>query len=413
MLPSGTPKTTVLVGSQLAAAQHGLASGATPEQQMALSILSQAADGLLMAGPWSVMDKQKVPPSGDKHDYMSQAIYWWPADAMPPNNAGTPGKCPYKQWDGIRNTGEVDPPVMTDADGLKHTFEGVFQLALAWYYTGDPRYATQAEVFVRHWFLDPASLMHPNMNFAQGIPCAATGRGTGIIDASAPYVGDLVDGLAILDLGAPGWSSADQMGIRDWLNQFLTWLLTSPIAAQEAMPTTRNNHETWYDSAVASLGVYLGQMSATMGALQDGMALVDLQIQSNGAMPLELARTTAWHYSNYNGHALCRLAEVGAQVGVNLWAHVNPSGASITTAIDYMIAGGEQGAPGFMLLPTTPAQIGTFDPSDVFYELHAAAEQAMDQNAAMALPMVPAPLMVDMWPLVPSCRVVGLQVLPL
>jgi hypothetical protein len=413
VLPSGTPKTTVLVGSQLAAAQQSLASGGTPEQQMALSHLSQAADGLLMAGPWSVIDKQKTPPSGDKHDYMSQAIYWWPADAMPPSNPGTPGLCPYKQWDGIRNTGEVDPPVMTDADGLKHTFEGIFQLALAWYYTGDARYAMQAETFARHWFLDPASLMHPNMNFAQGIPCAATGRGTGIIDASAPYIGDLVDGLAILDLGAPGWTSADQTGMRGWLNQLLMWLLTSPIAAQEAMPMTRNNHETWYDSAVASLGVYLGQMNAAMGVLQDGMALVDLQIQSNGAMPLELARTTAWHYSNYNGHALCRLAEVGAQIGVNLWAHVNPGGASITTAIDYMIGGGEQGAAGFMLLPTSPMQIGTIDPSDVFYELHAAAEQAMDQNASMAIPMVPAPNMVDMWPLVPSCRVVGVQVLPL
>jgi hypothetical protein len=154
-------------------------------------------------------------------------------------------------------------------------------------------------------------------------------------------------------------------------------------------------------------------MNAATGALQDGMALVDLQIQGNGALPLELARTTAWHYSNYDGHALCRLAEVGNQIGVNLWAHVNPSGASLATAIDYLIGGGEQGAPGFTLLPTSPAQIGTFDPSDVFYELHAAAAEAMDPNAAKALPMVPAPLGVDMWSLVPSCRVVGVQVLPL
>jgi hypothetical protein len=78
-----------------------------------------------------------------------------------------------------------------------------------------------------------------------------------------------------------------------------------------------------------------------------------------------------------------------------------------------MIGGGEQGASGFMLLPTSPAQIGTFDPSDVFYELHAAAAEAMDQNAAGALSMVPAPLSIDMWSIIPSCRVVGVQVLPL
>jgi hypothetical protein len=410
--PAGVPRTTVLAGSQLATARRELAQGGSPQQRAALAALTASADRLVAAGPWSVIDKQRVPPSGDKHDYMSQAPYWWPADASPPGNAGTPGKCPYGQWDGVRNRAEIEPPALTDAAGLKRTFEGIFQLALAWYYTGDARYAARAELFARHWFLEPATLMHPNMNFAQGIPCAATGRGVGIIEASAPYLGDLVDGFAILDVGAPGWTASDQAAVRGWLAQFLTWLRSSEIALQEASPKKRNNHESWYDAAVASLALYLGQTSVATAALQDGAALIELQIARDGAQPLELERTMAWHYSNFNGHALCRLAEVGAKVGVNLWAHVNHSGASLATAIDYMIGGGERGASGFGLPSSSPAQTGEFERSDVFYELRAAAAEAMDARAAAALSNVPPPQGVDMWPLVPTCRVSGSVLTP-
>ena len=35
-----------------------------------------AADKIIGRGPYSVMLKTSVPPSGDKHDYMSQAPYF-------------------------------------------------------------------------------------------------------------------------------------------------------------------------------------------------------------------------------------------------------------------------------------------------------------------------------------------------
>ena len=45
------------------------------------------ADRALREGPWSVMDKEHLPPSGDKHDYYSVGPYWWPdpskADGLP------------------------------------------------------------------------------------------------------------------------------------------------------------------------------------------------------------------------------------------------------------------------------------------------------------------------------------------
>ena len=44
----------------------------------ALDRLRREADKSLKAGPYSVMQKPIVPPSGDKHDYLSYAPYYWP-----------------------------------------------------------------------------------------------------------------------------------------------------------------------------------------------------------------------------------------------------------------------------------------------------------------------------------------------
>jgi alginate lyase len=66
--------------------------------------LVREANGALTAGPFSVMDKKRVPPSGDKHDYVSMGPYWWP-DPTKPNGL------PY-----IRRDGERNPEIRTDYD---------------------------------------------------------------------------------------------------------------------------------------------------------------------------------------------------------------------------------------------------------------------------------------------------------
>src|SRR6187200_2303031 len=62
----------------------------------ALLKLKRDADAVLTEGPFSVVDKKQTPPSGDKHDYMSLAPYWWP-------NRDTPDGLPYVHRDGERN----------------------------------------------------------------------------------------------------------------------------------------------------------------------------------------------------------------------------------------------------------------------------------------------------------------------
>src|SRR5256886_15565689 len=66
----------------LARAKRRLASGDS-SLRPAYDRLVREAAAALVAGPFSVMDKQRTPPSGDKHDYVSMGPYWWP-DPTPP-----------------------------------------------------------------------------------------------------------------------------------------------------------------------------------------------------------------------------------------------------------------------------------------------------------------------------------------
>src|SRR5437868_6138387 len=58
--------------------------------------LRGAADKVVVGPLYSVVNKEFLPPSGDKHDYMSMGTYWWP-------NPNTTNGLPYVRRDGQAN----------------------------------------------------------------------------------------------------------------------------------------------------------------------------------------------------------------------------------------------------------------------------------------------------------------------
>jgi len=220
---------------RLAEAKRRLERG-DPRLKPSLKKLLREADRALGAGPFSVMQKKMVPPSGDKHDYMSVGPYWWPDPSKPE------GK-PF-----IRRDGEVNP--------LRHTYDNVplgkmrssvNTLSLAFYFSGKEAYAEHATRLVRTWFLDPETRMNPNLEFGQAIPGRCDGRGIGIIDTSG--LPTLCDSVGLLRDSA-AWTPRDQKALQDWFRKYLHWLRTSSHGRYESK--TRNNHATWYDVQVAS-----------------------------------------------------------------------------------------------------------------------------------------------------------------
>ena len=130
-----------------------------PFYATAYQALQAEADKLLDVQPLSVMMKEKVPASGNKHDYMSQARYYWPDPTKPDG-------LPY-----VSRDGESNPELnKLDRNRLGATASRVTTLALAWYFSGEEKYAQKATELIRVWFFDKDTRMNPNLEYAQMIP---------------------------------------------------------------------------------------------------------------------------------------------------------------------------------------------------------------------------------------------------
>jgi len=369
------PRTAVLDGTRLQQTKLRLDRG-DPQLRRALKQLTTRADNWLHQGPWTVVDKPKPAPGGDVHDYLSQAPYWWPTTTP---GADNPWGCPYVQRDGQRNP-EVDTG--TDRQDVEKVFDSTYDLALAWYYTGDKRYAHKADQVLRTWFLD------------QFIPCKYDGRAIGVIDFSQSYT-SVVDAIAILGTGAPGWTRNDRTAMASWNSDFLGWLKNSAFGKEEG--AAANNHGTFYDMELAALAYATGDKALARRTVLDARAKrIDPQIAGDGSQPQELARTRSWHYSTFDLVAYTRLAAIGRHVGVNLWTYQGPDGQGLLKAVDYLLPA----ATGAAAWSHPELEFYRYAASDV---VHAAAD-AGDAKAKAAVPKLEAPPGGDLWALRPAAE---------
>jgi hypothetical protein len=320
-LAAQDPALRTLRADQLSAARARVQRG-DAELRPALARLLVEADSALRAGPFSVMDKQRVPPSGERHDYTSLGPYWWPDPTKPDG-------LPYIRKDGRRNP---ETQIDYDAPRLHRMVGAVHTLALAYYFTGQEDYARHAAGLLRTWFLDSATRMNPHLEFGQAIPGVTPGRAAGIIETRE--FPRLLDGLALLD-GSPHWTALDRQRMREWMGAFLDWLRTSRIGKDEAAAT--NNHGSWYDVQTTALALFVGRPELARQIVEASKTRrIARQIEPDGRQPRELGRTRSLDYSVFNLEALMQLAELGRHVGVNLWSYEAPGGGSIRKALDYL-----------------------------------------------------------------------------
>jgi hypothetical protein len=293
------------------------------EAHPALARLVREAEKALSLPPVSVVDKPVLPPSLDKHDYMSLAPYWWP-------DPTTATGLPY-----IRRDGEINPErsQIGDRNNWRAVSAAVQTLGLAYYCTGKERYAAHAGELLRTWFLADDTRMNPNLNFAQAIRGMNDGRGAGVIDFRD--FNDVLDAIVLLT-GSPSWTPADEGGMRNWARAYLEWLRTSPNGKAESV--AKNNHGTWYDVQVARTSLFLGLKEEARTFVEAaGRRRIASQIEPDGSEPLELVRTKSWGYSMFNLEALVALAMLGDRVGVDLWTFTTPDGRSISKVIDFLL----------------------------------------------------------------------------
>lgn len=285
----------------------------------AYKLLLKDADKALQFGPVSVMEKKNTPPSGNKHDYMSLAPYFWPDPTKPDG-------LPY-----IRKDGQTNPEVTEykDKEHQPALCTHVHTLALAWYFSGDKMYAEHAAKLLRTWFLDTATRMNPNLNFAQAIKGVNTGRGAGMID-TRHYV-KLIDAIGLLK-NSKYWKQEDQKGMQQWFTDFLHWMQTSPIGIDEM--NAKNNHGAWYDAQRLSMALFIDSMDLAKRIVQNAAVRIDKQIDDTGKFPAEMERTISLHYTAFVMSAFFNIAAMSEETGIDLWNMVTPSGRSLKKAFD-------------------------------------------------------------------------------
>ncbi|WP_051201917.1 alginate lyase family protein [Ferrimonas senticii] len=305
----GLPKTVFFDAELIAESKQRVQQQtASPEAMASYQKLLQEADEAMQVGLLAVTDKTLVPPSGDMHDYFSISPYWWP-------NKKTDDGLPW-----VRKDGKTNPDSKTDATDSRRIglfTRSVRALALAYYFSGDEKYAEQASKMLRHWFFNPDTKMNPNLRYAQAVPGVDNQRRSGMID-SRSFSDRLVDALALLET-SKAWTEQDDQQMRAWLGEFLDWLVTSEQGTAEMF--SENNHGTWMQAQVAGIAYYLGREDLARSMVAKAKWRIRDQFKSDGSQPEELERTRGYWYSFFNLDALAYLAQLGDKLDVEIWEH--------------------------------------------------------------------------------------------
>jgi hypothetical protein len=280
------------------------------------------AEKALLYKPVSVMEKVNKPPSGDKHDYMSIAPYFWP-------DSSKPGGVPYMNRDG-----QINPEVLKYKDKiyLADICNEVSTLALAWYFSDDARYADHAGKLLRVWFLNEDTKMNPNLNFAQAVKGREEGRGYGLIDTR--HFVRLVDAIGLMN-NASSWTIKDRQGMKNWFADFLDWMQTSKNGLAEMH--TINNHRIWYDVQRLSYALFTGNTVLAKKIVESAKQQLEKQMDNDGSFPLEMKRTISLHYTVFVLNPFFITADLAKNVGADLWNYVSPSGKSLKKGFDTLL----------------------------------------------------------------------------
>jgi hypothetical protein len=277
-----------------------------------------AADRYLREAPVTITALAAPRSPGGRHDYYSEADYWWPD---PANLKG-----PYLRRDGYSNPDKF----VAHREALIRLGVQVPALAAAWKITGQARYAIHAEKHLDAWFVSAQTRMNPNLDHAQAIIGVNTGRGIGVIDTL--HLVEVARAVGVLREGRK--SAALYTPVTGWFGDYLTWMTTSTNGTQER--DERNNHGTCWALQAGSFARLTGNDALMDLARSRIKALVPGQIAVDGSQPLELARTKPYGYCLFNLDVLAASAFVLSTPSQDLWRYKGAGGGSIADALAYM-----------------------------------------------------------------------------
>jgi hypothetical protein len=260
------------------------------EQQSIIKTANEYLDSL----PVTVTSAFCERSAGGPHDFYSEGDYWWPD----PENPGGP----YIQKDGQSNPDYFS----SHRHAMIRLSEHTATLTSAWLLTGEEKYADKATEHLLAWFNDSATLMNPNMLYAQAIWGRHTGRGIGLIDAY--HFVEVARSAKIL-IENQMISEEQAAKIKAWFNEFLEWMTTHQYGIDEM--NAKNNHGTCWVATAAAMASLTGNAEILQFCAERfKTVLLPSQMAEDGSFPLEIRRTKPYGYSLFNIDAFCNVAQI-------------------------------------------------------------------------------------------------------
>jgi len=282
-------------------------------------ILAEAA-WAMQQKPITVTASSSPRSAGGKHDFFSEADYFWPD---PQNPDG-----PYINRDGLTNPDNF----LAHRKAMVRFSKIIGALASAYKITGDEKYVKAAVKHFQAWFINAETLMNPNLLFAQAVKGKFTGRNYGIIDTI--HLMEVAQGALVMGK-AKAFDQNTAKGVKKWFADYILWLNTSKPGVQEK--TVKNNHATCWAMQVASFARLCGDENM-LDSLRTSYKTILLpnQMGTDGSFPLEMARTKPYGYSIFNLDAMTMLCQILSTPKDNLWDFETVDGKSIKKGVTYL-----------------------------------------------------------------------------
>ncbi|KAF8167953.1 alginate lyase-domain-containing protein [Crassisporium funariophilum] len=258
-----------------------------------------------------------------------------PTKSLAPSATWT--TCPY-----VGRDGQVNPDVRTlnGPDAINSASQAVLLNAVAYALKKTASYSQNVVHFIDVFFLTASTKMNPNMNYGQIVrgpgPDGIAGTFTGVLDLRG--VVKVANAISILKaVASPDWTQAREQAMNSWFYSYSNWLTNSDIGK---MTSSRpNNHGTFFISQVVAVGISAGDKQGAITLLQRFFTTLFLdQLAASGEQPFEAVRTRPYHYRCFNLEALITNAKLGDELGLDLWSSKSKYGATIQTALDFLLA---------------------------------------------------------------------------
>lgn len=291
--------------------------------QSEIAKLAAQAPAALKAPLTTVVDKTQLAASGDAHDYVSYARYYWPDPKKPDG-------LPFVSHDGKHNHEQV---ARGDRPRIDKFADAVGALAAAWRLHHNEAAARRAGEWLRAWYITPATRMNPNLDYAQVRLGHSGNRGNaaGVLDTRA--FAQVIDGLLLLE-DSPALTPAEHSAVRQWFAEYLQWFLTAKNAKAEH--AAKNNHGSWFLAQAIPLARYAGRDDIARQLCEEDKARIAAQIQPDGSQPDEIRRVDGLGYSRFNLEAQAVIARHAKAYGIDLWNYTAPNGASLRKALEFL-----------------------------------------------------------------------------